>query len=206
MSRTPGASSSGFERALLEFSSRLGQLHLIRLSDQLSRRDLCSIVLNRNQKLLRFALNDSPKEPSQTRTSTPSRRQAPMPSLASPIQSSRAVFFIRLNEFCAPELSPSFSDSCKLLLPHLLCFDNHLNCPGGGGTADVSRTACPIHLSSFQSLGHSLPKGRGTLLAAALQRSPLRKAAPTTGAKEKDEFSWRRRSWRWRGRQKQTRR
>ena len=37
-------------------------------------------------------------------------------------------------------VDPLFSWSCKLLLPQLLSFDNHLRCPGGLGTALLSET------------------------------------------------------------------
>jgi len=56
-----------------------------------------------------------------------------------------------LSSSCHTFSNPLFSHSCKLLPPQLLCFDNHLNCLGGG----VSPFSLPHYITT--SLLPSLP-------------------------------------------------
>jgi len=99
--------------------------------------------------------------------------------LFSSMKTSRTFLPVCPDKFRVPELSPSFHTS-ELLLSHLLCFDNHLNCSGGGWTANEDAQSCD-YLLYFQSLGHSLPKSRGTpwprcYKEARFGKLPLRRA------------------------------
>jgi len=123
--------------------------------------------------------------------------------LLSCMKTFRTFLPVCLDKFSRLEQSPSFSHSSELLLSHLLYFDNHLNCPGGGGTQPTKMHNRATHLSSFQSLGHSLPKAGIYPWPRCYKEAPFGKRPVRRAQKKKRRVSWRRR--RWRERQKQTR-